>query len=85
MTHGGQPPHWDEPAPASRLPELLPDDAPYAGGLTFALRGYQVRHDGSQILRVAGLDRGETVGLDNCLGSDWEHEPRLAGTIPAIQ
>lgn len=85
MTPGGQPAHPGEPAPAGTLPELLPDDGSYAGGLTFALREYQVRHDGNQILSVAGLARGETVGLEICLGPEWEQEPHLAGTILAIQ
>lgn len=85
MTHGGQPFDWDRQAPTGSLPELLLDDARYTGGLTFALRGYQVRHDGSQILGVAGLDRGETVGFDLCLGSEWKDAPSLAGTILAVQ
>lgn len=63
----------------------MPEDAPYTGVLTFAIQGYQVRHDGTQILSVAGLDRGETVGVDICLGSDWASEPSFAGTILAIQ
>lgn len=85
MTSADQSPHRGEQTTPSHRPELLPEHVPYTGALTFALRSYRLRHDGSQIMEVAGLDRGEPVGFELRLGPEWKQEPHLAGTVLAIQ
>src|SRR5688572_6536926 len=64
----------DVPQPSSKpLPDIT-SEFEVAGfvDLTFSLASHQRLADGSQVLRVLGMHRGQEVGLEVTLGPEWK-------------